>query len=129
MHGYLILVPLSGTTSPGAAPLDVVPHHTWCHEPRSGLPHEPRAYALLYSATGTASGPARHIIHHEIAFFKTPKQKLGCTHQPAPTHLQHPYDKRPKISKKTLAEHCITQSSTGREWMPKGAVNGGPWRR
>ena len=49
---------------------------------------------------------------------------VSLTRQPAPTHLQHPYEKRPKISKKTLAEHCSTQSSTGREWMPQGAVNG-----
>jgi hypothetical protein len=57
------------------------------------------------------------------------KQNLGFTHQPAPTHLQHPYEKRPTLSKKMLAERCSTQSSTGREWIPKGAGNGNPWRR
>ena len=52
-------------------------------------------------------------------------------HSPAgaPTHLQHPYEKRPTLSKKMLAERCSTQSSTGREWIPKGAGNGDPWRR
>ena len=54
------------------------------------------------------------------------KQNLGFTHQPAPTHLQHPYEKRPKVSKKMLAERCSTQSSTGREWMPERAGNGDP---
>ena len=43
--------------------------------------------------------------------------------EPAPTHLQHPYEKRPKVSKKMLAERCSTQS-TGREWMPQGAGKG-----
>ena len=42
---------------------------------------------------------------------------LGLTHQTAPTHFQHPYEKRPKISKKMLSEHCSMQSSTGREWI------------
>ena len=46
-----------------------------------------------------------------------------------PHTLQHPYEKRPKISKKMLAERCSTQSSTGREWMPQGTGNGDPWRR
>ena len=54
---------------------------------------------------------------------------LGLTHQTAPTHFQHPNEKRPKMSKKMLSEHCSMQSSTGREWMPQGAGNGDPWRR
>ena len=57
------------------------------------------------------------------------QNKIWVSLTTAPTHLQHPYEKRPKVSNKMLAERCSTQSSTGREWMPKGAVNGGPWRR
>jgi hypothetical protein len=58
------------------------------------------------------------------------RRNLGLTrHSPAGAHTPPApvaYEKRPKISKKTLAEHCSTQSSTGREWMPKGAGNGDP---
>ena len=85
---------------------------------RCGMQPDPRALCYQVSCGG----------HRRHDGFNS-KQNLGFTHQPAPTHLQHPYEKRPKVSKKMLAERCSTQSSTGREWIPKGAGNGDPWRR
>ena len=55
---------------------------------------------------------------------------MGFTHQPAPTHLQHPYEKRPKISKKTLRQlhalfsHLFLEATPStffakRRWNPR----------
>ena len=97
------------------------PSHLWPTFPRDplGFSQIPGHCVLLSVVCG---GHRRH------GGFNS-KQNLGLTHQPAPTHLQHPYEKRPKLSKKMLAERCSTQSSTGCEWMPQGTGNGDPWRR
>jgi len=60
------------------------------HAQRSaGIQPDPRALCYSVSCGGQTAD------NRIVALSQ--KQNLGFTHQPAPTHLQHPYEKRPKI--------------------------------
>jgi hypothetical protein len=97
------------------------PPHLW-----PAYPSDPLGFSQI---PGHCATQCRVVVIPGMVALTQNKIWVSLAHQPAPTHLQHPYEKRPKILKKTLAEHCSTQSSTGREWMPQGAGNGDPWRR
>ena len=72
-----------------------------------GLGLEVRARARV-GAFAQPSAPTKFGLH----------SPAGAHTPPAPVR-----EETNNLKKKMLAEHCSTQSSTGREWMPQGAVN------
>ena len=97
------------------------PSHLW-----PAFPSDPLGFSQI---PGHCATQCHVVVTADMVALTQNKIWVSLTSRRPHTSSTRTRRKRPKISKKTLAEHCSTQSSTGREWMPQGAVNGGPWRR